>query len=122
MYKITYDSDKNILFLSVEGYFDSDEISRFTEEFREQVNRLDEGFTLINDMSRFTPPSDDIFLIIKEFMELLDSKKPGRVIRILDPDNTGAMVQFFQSDELASVDYEVVTVRSLEEAMKLLGK
>jgi hypothetical protein len=122
MYNINYDSDKHILFLSVEGYLDSDEISRLAEDFGKQVNSLDEGFCFVNDMSGFNPPSDNVFLIIKEFMELLDSKKPGKVIRILDPDNTGALVQFFQSDEVASVDYEVVTVSSREEAMTLLEK
>ncbi len=118
MYKIEYKNDKNIFFVSVEGYMDSDEISRFTEEFRDQSDQLEEGFILVNDMSRFTPPSDDVFLIIREFMELMKRKKPGKVIRILDPDNTGAMVQIFQSEELAGIDYEVITVRSPEEAMK----
>lgn len=120
MYKIEYKNDKNIFFVSVEGYMDSDEISRFTEEFRDQSDRLEEGFILVNDMSRFTPPSDDVFLIIREFMELMKSKKPGKVIRILDPDNTGAMVQIFQSEEIAGIDYEVITVRSREEAMKYI--
>ncbi len=118
MYKIEYKNDKNILFISVEGYMDSDEISRFVKEFREQIDQLAEGFILVNDMSRFTPPSDDVFLIIREFMELMKGKKPGKVIRVLDPDNTGAMVQIFQSEELAGIDYDVITVRSLEEAQK----
>ncbi len=120
MYKIEYESRRNVLFLEVEGYMDSDEISGFTEEFREQINRLHEGFILVNDMSRFTPPSDNVFLLIKELMELLDSKKPDKVIRIIDPDNTGAMVQVFQSEEIAGIDYKIITVRSREEAMKLL--
>jgi hypothetical protein len=122
MYKIEYESRRNILFLSVEGYLDSDEISRFIEEFREQVNRLDEGFFFVNDMSRFTPPSENVFLIIKELMELLGSKKPCKVIRIFDPENTGAMVQIFKGEELAEIDYDIFTVSSMEDAMNYIEK
>src|SRR6056297_1868393 len=58
-YDIRADTVNNRLYMTLEGMLDEEQAIAAVEEIEKAIERLDEGFDIVNDMSEFKPMSQD---------------------------------------------------------------
>lgn len=109
------DTIKNLLILKSEGNLSADETRRLSDEAVFEAKKLAKGFTVIDDISSFTPDSDSCVNCLKAEHEKVYALGASKVIRIV----TDAMEKAFVQRE-ERVNYQVANVYSMGEAVRLI--
>lgn len=104
--------------IKISGEFSTKEATDAVNEFKNQLGELDVGLNLINDITEFETAPEEALILLKESFEVLEAKKPSRIIRI-DKDSSGKKL-FDKALKEAFINYKVIIVDSLEQAMKVL--
>ena len=118
-YEIEADRAENRLYLTLHGTLDADQIAEAADEAVEAAQTLREGFDIVNDISRFRPPSPEAAKPIKEAQGELLEMGVERVVRVVD-DETSAGVENAFSRRSQQVGYEAMTATTVDEAERKL--
>lgn len=121
MYDLKINPGKNAILCVLKGRFDADEAREYVEKFKEGVDRLAPGMTVITDLSEFTPTDDEVRRILQEGSAYAVNKGVDRGVRIVT-EAVGSKVGNIQLNKTArELGYKVDVVHSLGEAKRLLG-
>lgn len=118
-YDIDADRPTNRLYLTLTGTLDEERIREAAEEAVEAAESLESGFDIVNDISRFRPPSPEAAKPIKEAQGKLLEMGVERVVRVVD-DETSAIVENAFSRRSQQVGYEAMTATTVDEAERKL--
>ena len=116
MYKIEADQSKNLLILHLEGFMSDDELKRGADDVIKEVDKLKEGFVVINDISKMKPASQVGAGYIKNAQVHVVQKGVSKIIRITD--NPISKMQFSRTGKEAG--YIAEEAKSIEEALASL--
>jgi hypothetical protein len=112
---------KNAILCILDGQFDEEEARQYNIKFKEGVDQLQPGMTVITDLSSFTPANEAVRLVFAEGTEYAVAKGISRSVRIVE-DTVGSEVSNIQFNKTSrKLGYEVEIVRSFEAAKELLG-
>jgi len=116
MYQIEADKAKNLLIIHLEGFMSDDELNKTANDMRNEVDKLQSGFTLISDIARMKPASQTGAILIQEAQQYLADKGMARTIRVVADPIAG--MQFNRISK--KVGYSAEIVNSMEEALLLV--
>ena len=120
MYETNADVDRQILNIKLEGFLKADEAERAAAAVMGETAKLSPGFTVITDLSEFTPATAEDAGAIQNVMQLLAQKGLKRAIIVTGGKGLGKL-QFDRLRTETEVPYDVVHVEDLAEAKKLIG-
>jgi hypothetical protein len=120
MININPDSEKNTIYVKINGVLNADEINDKVTEFAKVCQQMQSNFSIVNDLSEFK--SNDIIQI--DVMSQLHKKlqaafKIRKVIRVIGSSKL-LLIKLLKADEkyqLTGIQY----VPTMEEAKKLLN-
>lgn len=119
-YEIEADRATNRLYLTLQGTLDADQLAEAADEAVSEAERLREGFDIVNDISRFRPPSPEAAKPIKEAQGQLLEMGVERVVRVADDETSQVVVNAF-SRRSQQVGYDAMTAESVPEAERKLS-
>ncbi|MEW6515464.1 MAG: hypothetical protein AB1439_00980 [candidate division FCPU426 bacterium] len=119
-YDIRADIDKNRLYITFKGFFPENLTVEIADKTIAEATKLKPGFVIINDITQTLPTSGRGAEQIQRVQEFMRQQGVRRVIRIVDPKNVLARVQFERTGKDAGYTIPVDVVGSLEEALRLL--
>jgi hypothetical protein len=119
-WEIEVDEDENRMFFRLAGYFEDDDSEESFEDFLEAIERVDEGFELIMDISEFQPGSTAAAETLEKGKRVLSENGLAASVRIV-PESTTAQMQFERTGE-GEEAYQVAYAESAEQAAELLDK
>lgn len=112
---------KNAILCILKGKFDDDEARRYNERFKQGVDQLQPGMTVITDLTEYVPADESVREILQEGTEYALSKGIGHSVRIV-PEKVTSKISNIQFNTTArKLGYEVDVVHSMDEAKELLG-
>lgn len=76
------DLQKNILYVSLSGFMQPDEVKAAADAVKREARRMKPGFSVINDVQHFKPASQDAVAYIADAQKLVHSLSPKRIIRV----------------------------------------
>lgn len=120
MIKITTNTAKNRLYISMIGVVTLEEAQKSKLTIEASVAALKIGFDVINDLSKFIRGDDAAGGVLKEIIILLIQKGVNRVVRVVGTSKTGLLQ--FANNSLQIEQYKISYVPTLEEAELLLRK
>jgi hypothetical protein len=118
MYKIQANTEKNYLLIELKGFFNEEETKNAAFLAVEEGKKLKPGFTIINNISEFKPVIQESVKYLSEAQTAIFQMGAKRAVRVVG--NVLAKAQFNRVQKEANVGYEVVEVRTVEEAMKFI--
>jgi len=119
-YEIVADRSTNRLSLTLLGTLDEEQVAEAAEEAVDEAETLRPGFDIVNDISRFRPPSPEAAEPIKEAQAELLEMGVERVVRVADDETSQVVVNAF-SRRSKQVGYEGMTAESVAEAERKLS-
>jgi len=119
-YEIVADRSTNRLSLTLLGTLDEEQVAEAAEEAVDEAETLRPGFDIVNDISRFRPPSPEAAEPIKEAQAELLEMGVERVVRVADDETSQVVVNAF-SRRSKQVGYEGMTAESVTEAERKLS-
>ncbi|MBW1989755.1 MAG: hypothetical protein JRI97_09425 [Deltaproteobacteria bacterium] len=115
MFEIKADPEKNRLYITL-GRLDLETVKEAVRVLGKEVWKLSAGFTVLNDLSEYSPVSQEVALHIRRGQGILKKAGMGRGVRVVS--SSLADLQF--SRRASQAGLEVTTVKTLEEAWKVL--
>jgi len=119
-YDVRADTTTNTLYIELVGRLEADEIETAAEEATDAAKRLSDGFYIINDISKFTPPSPEAAKPIQKAQQELKTMGVGDVVRVVASDTSQVTENAFQRRS-RQAGYEGKTAETVEEAEAMLG-
>ena len=117
MYTIKADVQKNRLYVSLIGYFDSKSMKECTDKTIIELGKLKKGFDVITDISQFKPVGQDTLKEVERAQAHFKKFGIRHGIRV----EGKAKLTSLQFNRIGkTVDYVPDTVETLAEAEKLL--
>ncbi len=120
MFNVKVDTVKNCLFITMKGFMKDDEVKQVADSVIKEAGKLKKGFTVINDISEFSPGSKKGAEDIKKAQLVLFQKGVSKIIRVCSPGNVLSKWQFEKAQKDSGAGYEAVTVDNMDEAIKLI--
>lgn len=105
--------EPDVVYLSIEGRLETDEAVTAVEEFAQTLERADEGFYFINDLSEYNPVSQDAVDTIERGKEAIVEHGVEAVVRVTGGSAT-AKLQFEQVGD--EYQYKRANAETIEEA------
>ncbi|MFC1961074.1 hypothetical protein ACFLYO_10230 [Chloroflexota bacterium] len=119
MYEIRVDTNKNRLYVILDGYLADDKIQEAVNTTKANIDQLKPGFDLINDARNFKPLSPESTTSIAELQKYLIEHGLKQTVRIVGKEVIGAM----QLERMTKdTGYDVLFASSIEEAETLLDE
>lgn len=112
------DLGRNVLYITLEGFFTLDQVRAACAEILRAARRLRPGFALVNDIRTFKPASQEAVSLMTDTQKAISALKPRRVVRVVGASATASM-QLSRTGRTAG--YDANTVGTLEEAEALLA-
>ena len=119
MHRIEADTENNLLLISLSGLLTGDEANRIRDKILERIKLLQEGFSIINDMSQFRLGNKDAILLAEKVFKEIRNLGVHNIIRVIG-NSQNAVIQSAAATKNVE-NYDVKYVSTLEEAYKLLG-
>jgi hypothetical protein len=120
MYLLGVDWEHNVLYMKLDGFLEGNELEELVDEFTEKLEGMPASYCMINDLSSFVPPMSQSEEIIAELIKLLNTHAPRTVFRIINH-NLAGIDPFLRAGEIETPDYEIINVRTLEEAYYVIA-
>ena len=117
MYKFKIDPVKNRLYITLEGFFSTEEMKQCSDETIEAVKQLKPGYDVITDISEFAPVGIDALQEISRVQEYFRQTGVRQGVRIVGESVVTGM-QFKRMGK--SVGYPSTNVATLAEAEEFL--
>jgi hypothetical protein len=116
MYKIIAQPEKNLIIMQFEGFMKDDLIVEAVDAFKEAVNKMSPGFSVINDVSKFKPVSQKGTEVIQETQKYAIRKGMKRTVRV----SSNEIVRNQWRRKSNENGLNVLEAKSLEEALILI--
>jgi len=113
------DRTTNTLYITLAGRLEAEEVETAADEVLNAANELSDGFYIINDISKFTPPSPEAAKPIKQAQGKLKEMGVGDVVRVV-ADETSAVTENAFQRRSRQAGYEGKTAHTVEEAEQML--
>lgn len=112
------DKQKNRIYLTLEGFHDTEEAKRMRDLYREAIRNCQPGFTVLADVSRYKPGPPEIQEIHSEAVKAAEAAGVRRVARVVGGTPLGGM----QIDRIARGEggYEARNFKTAQEAEAFL--
>ena len=120
MHHLSVDTERNILFMKLEGLMNEQEVEVFGVELLEKVKLLHKEFVIINDMEHFRIATAAAAEMLTELHRKMGDYGVGRVIRILGAKAKTTGILQLQRTAKNSGAYEPIEVATMEDALSLL--
>ncbi len=88
---ITLNERKNRIYIVVEGLLSKDEAVALSEDYRTMLARCSPGFTVVTDVKKFDPVSDEVQKITTELPAMAQAAGVSKVARITGDNPLGGM-------------------------------
>ena len=121
MFEHKLNLDKNAILCVMKGRFDEEEARQYNIKFKQGVDQLDPGMTVITDLREFVPADESVRLVFAEGTEYALAKGIGRSVRIVNESVTSEVANIQLNKTARTLGYEVEIARSFDEAKKILG-
>lgn len=109
--------EPDVLYLTLEGRLEREEAMATVEEMETVLDGVDDGFYTINDISEFSPVSQDAVDAIERGKRVLADNGVAALVRVVG-DSTTAKMQFEQVGNESQ--YQKAVAESVAEAEALL--
>lgn len=118
MHIVRCDIKRNRLNVILGGIIKLDEAEIVKQEIFEAVDKLEPGFDVLNDLSKFIHGDDSAGSILQDVTKFLSDKKAARIIRVVGQSKTGLMqfARYSQADDSIEIKY----VPTMAEAESIL--
>ncbi|MEM9300669.1 MAG: hypothetical protein AAGE01_01080 [Pseudomonadota bacterium] len=121
MFDFRINTKANAILCVLKGRFDVPEAEAYVAKFREGIDKMRPGFTVISDLTEYAPSDEDVRRILQDGSAYAVEKGVARGIRVV-PEKVASRVSNIQMNRTArELGYEVEVVASIEEAKALLG-
>ncbi len=120
MIEIRLNKAKNLCYIKLAGYMESDEIIDVKFRAIRAFETLNPEMIIINDISNFKPVREELAQHIAEAQMYAFRKGVVRVIRIVHEPNSQA--QFRKTQTESGISYTTIEVNSFTEAMLLVNE
>ncbi|MDX1530219.1 MAG: hypothetical protein R3362_01705 [Rhodothermales bacterium] len=115
-HSIRTDFQKNILYVTLSGFMQPEQVRTAAEAVKREARRLKPGFSVINDIQQFQPASQDAVAYIADAQRFIHGLGPKRIIRVTG----GATVSGLQLKRTArQAGYTADTAATVAEAERL---
>ena len=121
MFEHKLNLNKNAILCVMKGQFDEEEARQYNIKFKQGVDQLDPGMTVITDLREFVPADESVRLVFAEGTEYALAKGIGRSVRIVNESVTSEVANIQLNKTARTLGYEVEIARSFDEAKKILG-
>lgn len=118
-FDVEADTQANTLYLELSGTLSPAQIKQAAAEALTSARHLSEGFSVINDISAFTPPSPEAAKPIEDAQSELKQMGVGDVVRVVASETSAVTENAFARRSRAA-GYEGETAASVAEAERLL--
>ena len=115
MYRIEANVERNLVVRHLEGFMSDDELKRGADDLINEVNKLKEGFIVINDIAKLKPASQEGAEHIKRAQLHVVKAGVSRIIRVTD--NPISKMQLNRTAK--SAGYIAEEAKSMEEAFAM---
>ncbi|MEW6516702.1 MAG: hypothetical protein AB1439_07365 [candidate division FCPU426 bacterium] len=119
-YSVKVDQAKNRLYLILEGFFSEAEAKSAADEVIVQARKMKPGFSVVNDISKAQPFSEEGTAHIQRAQSFLQQQGVGRVIRVVEARNILSRMQFERKGKEAGYTASQEVAATLEEADRML--
>ncbi len=116
-YTVKADTSKNILYLSLDGFFEQSVIQEISDVIVRELSLLKPGYGFINDVSRFKPTTEEGVEEIKQLQLRLYNNGLGKVVRVVG-ESLMSKLQFERKSK--EVGYNADHVQSISEAEEII--
>lgn len=120
IYSVSVELQKNRLYLRLSGALTDTLLKAFADAIAVEVKKLKTGYTVINDISTFTPASSAGLEEIQRAQKIIQDHGCSRVIRVINPKNMTVKLQFQRVGKQAYTLAGTETANSLAEAERML--
>src|SRR4030043_563331 len=117
MYKLKMDASKNRLYITMVGFFNYEEIKKWSDETIAMTKKLKPGYAVITDISQFKPTTPEGTKEIERVQVYLKTSGVGTGVRVVG-DNVLSALQFKRMSVISG--YDPINMATLAEAEKLL--
>jgi len=117
-WNVEADTDKNRLYIELDGHLGDDEAAKSTEAVVEAADKMDDGFDVITDISNAQPGSAEAVENIKRGKQAVAENGAEAAVRI-QPESTTGQMQF---ERAGDEPYAVAMADSVENAEELLDQ
>jgi hypothetical protein len=117
-WNVEADTEKNRLYIELDGHFGPEESEKSTDEVIAAVQRLDEGFDVITNIAGVQPSDSEAVENIERGKEAVAENGAEAAVRIQPESATGQM----QFERAGDEPYAVAMADSVEKAEKLLDQ
>jgi anti-anti-sigma regulatory factor len=120
MFEAGFDTSKNLLHIAYTGRIEAAEVKQCLEQLQALVRELKRGFRLLSDLTALEAMDTASVPYIQQMMDLCNKAGVIMVVRVIpDPrKDIGLNILSLFHDRQ---DLQIVTCKTLEEAMKALG-
>jgi hypothetical protein len=121
MYEFKVNKKKNAMLCILIGKFTAAEAYAYNKKYAACVDTLSPGFSLLVDLTQFTPTTEEIREIFLIGTQNAVAKGLKRVVRIVSDSITSTTGNIQWNRGAKGLGYEVDIVHSMREAEKVLG-
>lgn len=114
MFEVTVETNKNYIFIKMEGFMNDLEMKDAAEKVMLEAQKLKDGYGVITDVSRFKPSSQEGAKEIQKAQRFLLENGANRFIRIVE--SVLGRMQFSKNAKVLGL--EVIEVTNFQEALK----
>ena len=119
MFKISTDSVKNRLYLTISGYISTEEAKQIKTRIETETEKLTDGFDVVNDISNFRLGHDDAGVLMGNVFNYFKTKKVMYVIRVIGSSQSG-LIQFAKHSQDFEAPPEIKYLPTIAEAEEYL--
>lgn len=116
MLEIKVDSIKNFIFIKMGGFMHDDEMKKAADKVISESKRLKKGYTVITDVTKFSPSSQAGALEIQKAQKFLLDNGASKFVRIVE--SVLGKMQFTKNAK--EVGLNVIEVKTFDEALEHL--
>ncbi|MGL1903717.1 MAG: hypothetical protein OCC49_16390 [Fibrobacterales bacterium] len=116
-YTVKADTTKNILYLSMDGFFEHSGIQEISDAIVRELSKLEPGYGFINDVSQFKPTTEEGVEEIKQLQLRMYNNGLGKVVRVVG-ESLMSKLQFERKSK--EVGYSADHVQSISEAEEII--
>ena len=121
MFTVAADTEKNRLRITLGAFVGGDEAKRILEQIVAEVGQLNDGFTVITDLSSFKLGASGAVPTLKAIVAFLSVRRVSHVVRVIGSRRTMGIIQFL-SFVGKRPPYKTSYAASVEEAEAILDK
>mgnify|MGYP000052320263 CR=1 FL=1 len=116
-FTIEADTRANRLHMELSGSLDADDADAAIAAVERESGKLDDGFSVVNDISEFEPLSQSVADTIADGKRILSEAGAGALVRVPGDSAIGSM----QFDRVGDADgYDIATVETVADAEAML--